>query len=175
MKIKCQAQTPARAPLNSTVRAHHSLLLGVSSRWTQWPPDADNNWAANTLRFRGAPAPRRRTDRPGQVSGSAASLERAPEINRKSGVGPRARDFRRVKVSVVAPLGWRRHPPFRLRQAPFDPVSPKLGIRQRRKWSVAQSASSRKGVRALTPRWSGRVHHKVPSSYVGVRAAQLNR
>jgi len=27
----------------------------------------------------------------------------------------------------------------------------------------------------LTPRWSGRVIDKVPSSYVGVRAAQLNR
>ena len=27
----------------------------------------------------------------------------------------------------------------------------------------------------LTPRWSGRVRDKVPSSYVGVRAAQLNR
>ena len=27
----------------------------------------------------------------------------------------------------------------------------------------------------LTNRWSGRVEDKVPSSYVGVRAAQLNR
>jgi hypothetical protein len=27
----------------------------------------------------------------------------------------------------------------------------------------------------LTPRWSGRVRDKVPSSYIGVRAAQLNR
>jgi hypothetical protein len=27
----------------------------------------------------------------------------------------------------------------------------------------------------LTPRWSGRVRDKVPSSYAGVRAAQLNR
>jgi len=27
----------------------------------------------------------------------------------------------------------------------------------------------------LTPRWSGRVIDKVPSSYIGVRAAQLNR
>ena len=27
----------------------------------------------------------------------------------------------------------------------------------------------------LTPRWSGRVRDKVPSSYDGVRAAQLNR
>jgi len=27
----------------------------------------------------------------------------------------------------------------------------------------------------LTPRWSGRVKDKVPSSNVGVRAAQLNR
>jgi hypothetical protein len=27
----------------------------------------------------------------------------------------------------------------------------------------------------LTPRWSGRVDDKVPSSYFGVRAAQLNR
>ena len=27
----------------------------------------------------------------------------------------------------------------------------------------------------LTPRWSGRVEDKVPSSNVGVRAAQLNR
>ncbi len=27
----------------------------------------------------------------------------------------------------------------------------------------------------LTPRWSGRVQDKVPSSDVGVRAAQLNR
>jgi len=27
----------------------------------------------------------------------------------------------------------------------------------------------------LTPRWSGRVKGKVPSSYTGVRAAQLNR
>jgi len=30
-------------------------------------------------------------------------------------------------------------------------------------------------VRPLTLRWSGRVRNKVPSSYVGVRAAQLNR
>jgi len=30
-------------------------------------------------------------------------------------------------------------------------------------------------VRGLTPRWSGRVRDKVPSSYVGVRADQLNR
>jgi len=29
--------------------------------------------------------------------------------------------------------------------------------------------------RRLTPRWSGRVRHQVPSSDVGVRAAQLNR
>ncbi len=27
----------------------------------------------------------------------------------------------------------------------------------------------------LTPRWSGRVRDKVPSSFGGVRAAQLNR
>jgi hypothetical protein len=27
----------------------------------------------------------------------------------------------------------------------------------------------------LTPRWSGRVKDKVPSSYTGARAAQLNR
>jgi hypothetical protein len=27
----------------------------------------------------------------------------------------------------------------------------------------------------LTIRWSGRVQDKVPSSYIGVRAAQLNR
>jgi hypothetical protein len=31
-----------------------------------------------------------------------------------------------------------------------------------------------KGCR-LTIRWSGRVRDKVPSSYAGVRAAQLNR
>jgi len=30
-------------------------------------------------------------------------------------------------------------------------------------------------VARLTNRWSGRVKDKVPSSYVGVRAAQLNR
>jgi len=30
-------------------------------------------------------------------------------------------------------------------------------------------------VRALTNRWSGRVIDKVPSSYTGARAAQLNR
>jgi hypothetical protein len=29
--------------------------------------------------------------------------------------------------------------------------------------------------RRLTNRWSGRVRDKVPSSYTGVRAAQLNR
>ena len=29
--------------------------------------------------------------------------------------------------------------------------------------------------RRLTPRWSGRVKDKVPSSDVGVRVAQLNR
>ena len=29
--------------------------------------------------------------------------------------------------------------------------------------------------RGLTNRWSGRVRDKVPSSYAGVRAAQLNR
>jgi hypothetical protein len=28
---------------------------------------------------------------------------------------------------------------------------------------------------ALTNRWSGRVRDKVPSSYAGARAAQLNR
>jgi len=31
------------------------------------------------------------------------------------------------------------------------------------------------GTRALTNRWSGRVKDKVPSSYAGVRAAQLKR
>ena len=31
------------------------------------------------------------------------------------------------------------------------------------------------GACALTPRWSGRVKDKVPSSDGGVRAAQLNR
>jgi hypothetical protein len=30
-------------------------------------------------------------------------------------------------------------------------------------------------VRGLTNRWSGRVKDKVPSSYIGVRAAQLSR
>ena len=30
-------------------------------------------------------------------------------------------------------------------------------------------------VSGLTPRWSGRVKDKVPSSNAGVRAAQLNR
>jgi hypothetical protein len=30
-------------------------------------------------------------------------------------------------------------------------------------------------VGTLTSRWSGRVIDKVPSSYIGVRAAQLNR
>jgi hypothetical protein len=30
-------------------------------------------------------------------------------------------------------------------------------------------------MRRLTNRWSGRVRDKVPSSFVGVRAAQLNR
>ena len=30
-------------------------------------------------------------------------------------------------------------------------------------------------VSGLTPRWSGRVIDKVPSSCIGVRAAQLNR
>jgi len=30
-------------------------------------------------------------------------------------------------------------------------------------------------MRCLTPRWSGRVRDKVPSSDRGVRAAQLNR
>ena len=82
---------------------------------------------------------------------------------------------RRVKVSGVAPLGSRRHPARQLRQAPFDPVSPKTGIRQRGKWPVAQSASSRNDMCALTPRWSGRAHHKVTNPNVGVRAAQLNR
>jgi hypothetical protein len=33
----------------------------------------------------------------------------------------------------------------------------------------------RQAVRGLTNRWSGRVRDKVPSSYAGVRAAQLNR
>jgi len=32
-----------------------------------------------------------------------------------------------------------------------------------------------KTVRGLTNRWSGRVRDKVPSSYTGARAAQLNR
>jgi hypothetical protein len=40
---------------------------------------------------------------------------------------------------------------------------------------VTQSASSRNDMCALTTRWSGRVMDKVPSSYIGVRAAQLNR
>jgi hypothetical protein len=30
-------------------------------------------------------------------------------------------------------------------------------------------------MRRLTNRWSGRVRDKVPSSYTGARAAQLNR
>ncbi len=33
----------------------------------------------------------------------------------------------------------------------------------------------RQAVRGLTNRWRGRVEDKVPSSYDGVRAAQLNR
>jgi hypothetical protein len=37
-----------------------------------------------------------------------------------------------------------------------------------------EKASDRSGCR-LTLRWSGRVRDKVPSSYVGARAAQLNR
>jgi hypothetical protein len=32
-----------------------------------------------------------------------------------------------------------------------------------------------RAARRLTTRWSGRVRDKVPSSYAGVRAAQLNR
>ena len=37
------------------------------------------------------------------------------------------------------------------------------------------TSSHMKGPSGLTNRWSGRVRDKVSSSYVGVRAAQLNR
>jgi hypothetical protein len=83
--------------------------------------------------------------------------------------------LKRVKVSAVAPLSRRRHPLFQLRQEPFGPVSRKSGIRQRSQWQGTQSASSRNDMCALTPRSSGRVKDKVPSSDVGARAAQLNR
>ena len=68
------------------------------------------------------------------VTRSEALLERAIEINRKSGrrcgqvipgdaaEGPHAAT-QPVKVSAVAPLGSRRHPAIQLRRAPFDQVS----------------------------------------------------
>ena len=77
------------------------------------------------------------------VTGSAALVERAPEINRKSGLGHQclivqpaveAAESRdpAVKVIGVAPLRCRRHPAHQLREAPFDPVSQLGAKRQRR-------------------------------------------
>ncbi len=40
---------------------------------------------------------------------------------------------------------------------------------------IASCASLDRSASGLTNRWSGRVKDKVPSSYVGARAAQLNR
>ncbi len=38
---------------------------------------------------------------------------------------------------------------------------------------IVERRAAQMGV--LTPRWSGRVKHKVPSHNVGARAAQINR
>ena len=127
-----------------------------------------------SLRFRGAQSSRWRTESAGQDCRSEALFDRAPEINRKSHLDRGPLD-QRVKVSVVAPLVCRGHPASQLRREPFDPVSRLPGIRQRAQWQVAQSASSRYDMCALTNRSSGRVQDKVPSSCVGARAAQLNR
>jgi hypothetical protein len=63
------------------------------------------------------------------------------------------------------------------------PKSP-LGHVRAQKWGLASFTRggpvhelSPEGVHVsrLTPRWSGRVEDKVPSSNAGVRAAQLNR
>jgi len=80
----------------------------------------------------------------GNITGieSGAELERAIEINRKSGrgssawsQGPRSgllnRENLAVKVSGIAPLGRRRHPAKQLRRAPFDRVS-RLGAKRQK-------------------------------------------
>ena len=113
-------------------------------------------------------------------------FDRAPEINPKSGqhcgqaipdaaAGGLLAAIQPVKVSAVAPLVQRRHPAKQLRQAPFDLVSQMGARRQRAMCQGTESASEDSGVCVLTPRSSGRAHHKVPSPYAGARAAQLNR
>jgi hypothetical protein len=63
----------------------------------------------------------------------------------------------------------------RLRIAPFDPVSRNRAIRQRDKVPRDFISFGNGIVCDLTPRSSGRVRDKVPSSTAGVRAAQLSR
>ena len=48
------------------------------------------------------------------------------------------------------------------------------GMRRIRRRGTGQYRHT-KSCGRLTNRWSGRVENKVPSSYIGVRAAQLNR
>jgi hypothetical protein len=49
--------------------------------------------------------------------------------------------------------------------------------RRAERWQVAIFVDVRLGgrMKRLTNRWSGRVIDKMPSPYIGVRAAQLNR
>ena len=160
--MKCQAQTPARAPLNSTVRTHKSLLQFRTHHQLQLFVSAAPECGSGALTLAARSSGRKR-----------CSSEPPRSIASPGGVAGEV--LQRVKVSEVAPLGLRRHSLSQLREAPFDPVSRKLGIRQRGKWPVAQSTSSRNDMCALTPRWSGRGKDKVPSPDRGSRAAQLNR
>ena len=48
-------------------------------------------------------------------------------------------------------------------------------LQMRRRPECSRTSTSSRSMRGLTPRWSGRVDDKVPSSNAGMRAAQLNR
>jgi hypothetical protein len=162
----------ACAPLNSIVRTHKSSGQGAR---------------ALSLLVQAAHS-RMQFVQVGGATGvwSAASVERAPEINRRSGVGggslritasasARAVTIQAVKVSGVAPLRCRRHPAFQLREAPLRSSVTDGREAPEIKCQGTESASETSDVCVLTARSSGRVRDKVPSSYIRGRAAQLNR
>ena len=72
--------------------------------------------------------------------------------------------LRRIRRQASSPRWWRSLLGFGLCWE--RRVRPRCSLRSERQVSRSE---------ALTTRWSGRVKDKVPSSYVGVRAAQLNR
>jgi hypothetical protein len=59
-----------------------------------------------------------------------------------------------------------------MRQVRYTPVAFEEGAQAQAIQTVNSTVTDRC---RLTNRWSGRVRDKVPSSYGGVRAAQLNR